>query len=172
MSQLEECHTTHQFRYSTWTPHWVSGCPAETLWTVILLACLPRATQFTPGRMSIAEQFGGLFSDATSVHASYHFCRVWWHLLPVFPPQILVGKRPTCRGAGRSTGWWVGGDLVLRCASQSVYFVRYLSVDLWPQCTSLLRSLCLSSTFFPPNGSPCSLFLLPLFLCRPDQRWQ
>lgn len=26
--------------------------------------------------------------------------------------------------------------------------------------------------FFSPNGSPCSLFLLPLFLCRPDQRWQ
>lgn len=37
-------------------------------------------------------------------------------------------------------------------------FLHYLSVNLWPRYTALLRSLCLS-LIFPPNCSSCFLFL-------------
>lgn len=101
-------------------------------------------------------------------------CRVWWHTLPVFPPKILVGKRPNCRGAGRSMGWWVGGDLVWRHASQLISLFSTL-----PFCRSVTAmhlpfkiALPKLSFFSHLTALPVFSFLLPLFLCRPDQRWQ
>lgn len=165
MAQLEECYTTHQFRCSTWIPHLSVWVPS---WDVLdrnpgglLTPSIPSLLQ---GGWSLLSNLEDCSPMSLLFILPDTVCRVWWHMLPVFPPKILVGKRPNCRWAGRSMCWWVGGDLVWRHASQFLYFLRYLSVDLWPQCTSLLRSLCLSSTFFPPNCSPCFLFPSPFIL--------
>lgn len=110
MAQLEECYTTHQFRCSTWIPHLSVWVPS---WGVLdrnpggLLA--PSIPSLLQGGWSLLSNLEDCSPMSLLFILPDTVCRVWWHMLPVFPPKILVGKRPNCRWAGRSMCWWVGG---------------------------------------------------------------
>lgn len=118
------------------------------------------------------------YARLSGITFSFPIYWVCWCSLPMFPPKALVGKRQPAYELGGYSVCWVGRGLAWRWAFLTGFFtfLLYLSVNLWLWCSTpppLLRSLCLSLiTFFHLTALLVFSFSLPLFLCRPDQRWQ
>lgn len=148
MSQWYECCSTNRFRslmcityLRVWMPPW-------------------DAADSNPGGL-LAQSAHGLLQRGWSalVHhwavwrfVLWYFCSLFLSLCtefgdtfyPFWHPRLQWERGKTAELGG---AWGRWGGRRLEVCFLADYFLHYLSVSLWPRCTSLLRSRCLSLTF-------------------------